>query len=110
MNVVWSQYVQGINTLYFSRKLRFDDLFAAQYTSFFQLDAGKNLKFLEIGCGPGALAGALQDLGNIPAVIFVEDAVLNFLRSLNVEHRKNMALLSVPFGGIIVPDFPVRAA
>ena len=60
MNVVWSQYVQGINTLYFSRKLRFDDLFAAQYTSFFQLDAGKNLKFLEIGCGPGALAGALH--------------------------------------------------
>lgn len=60
MNVVWSQYIQGVNTLYFSHKLRFDDLFAAQYTTFFQFDAGKNLKFLEIGCGPGALAGALH--------------------------------------------------
>ena len=60
MNVIWSKYVQGTKTLYYSRKLRFDDLFAEQYKSLFHLDAGRNLKILEIGCGPGALAGALH--------------------------------------------------
>ena len=60
MNVIWSRYVQGIRTLYESRKLRFDDIFSAQYKNFFALDASKPLKILEIGCGPGALAGALR--------------------------------------------------
>lgn len=60
MNVIWSQYVQGIRTLYDSRKLRFDDLFFGQYRPLFGLDAEKELKILEIGCGPGALAGALH--------------------------------------------------
>ncbi|MBQ8407350.1 MAG: methyltransferase domain-containing protein [Clostridia bacterium] len=60
MNVIWSKYVQGIKTLYCSRKLRFDDIFAAQYKSFFNLDESKPLKILEIGCGPGALASALH--------------------------------------------------
>ena len=31
MNTVWSDYVQSIGTLYFSRKLRFADAFRAQY-------------------------------------------------------------------------------
>lgn len=60
MNVIWSKYVQGINTLYYSRKLRFDDLFQQQYQQLFDLDNGRNLKILEIGCGPGALAGAIH--------------------------------------------------
>jgi len=60
MNVVWSKYVQGPGTLYYSRKLRFDDMFADQYKSIFDLDKEKELKILEIGCGPGALAGALH--------------------------------------------------
>lgn len=60
MNVIWSKYVQGANTLYYSRKLRFDDVFMEQYKSLFHLDEKKNLKILEIGCGPGALAGALR--------------------------------------------------
>ena len=60
MNVIWSKYVQGIKTLYYSRKLRFDDVFADQYRTFFDLDKTKPLKILEIGCGPGALAGALH--------------------------------------------------
>ncbi len=60
MNVIWSNFVQGINTLYSSRKLRFHDFFADQYKSFFKLDGDKPLKILEIGCGPGALAGALH--------------------------------------------------
>ena len=29
MNVIWSKYVQGVNTLYDTRKLRFHDMFAA---------------------------------------------------------------------------------
>lgn len=60
MNVIWSKYVQGAKTLYYSRKLRFDDMFAERYKTLFDLDENKNLKILEIGCGPGALAGALH--------------------------------------------------
>ena len=57
---VWSEHVQGVNTLYLSRKLRFDDLFFGQYQAVFDLDANAKLRILEIGCGPGALAEALR--------------------------------------------------
>ncbi len=60
MNLIWSQYVQGTGTLYYSRKLRFDDRFAPQYKGLFDLDETRPLRILEIGCGPGALAGALR--------------------------------------------------
>ena len=60
MNVIWSKYVQGTKTLYYSRKLRFDDMFAKQYKALFNLEQDRNIKILEIGCGPGALAGALH--------------------------------------------------
>lgn len=60
MSDIWSKYVQGTKTLYYTRKLRFDDMFAEQYKVLFDLDANKRLKILEIGCGPGALSGALH--------------------------------------------------
>ena len=60
MNNIWSGHVQGIMTLYLSRKLRFDDVFFAQYDHLFSLDHNKEMKILEIGCGPGALAEALH--------------------------------------------------
>lgn len=60
MNNIWSDHVQGIMTLYLSRKLRFDDVFFAQYDHLFSLDQNKEMKILEIGCGPGALAEALH--------------------------------------------------
>lgn len=59
-NNIWSKYVQGTKTLYYSRKLRFHDMFAQQYQTLFGVDERKNIKILEIGCGPGALAGALH--------------------------------------------------
>ena len=60
MNNIWSEHVQGIKTLYLSRKLRFDDAFFDQYDRLFHLDHDRELKILEIGCGPGALAESLH--------------------------------------------------
>lgn len=60
MNTIWSDHVQGIMTLYLSRKLRFDDMFFDQYKSLFNLDQSATLNILEIGCGPGALAESLR--------------------------------------------------
>ena len=60
MNNIWSENIQGIKTLYLSRKLRFDDFFREQYEELFSLDKSKKLKILEIGCGPGALAESLH--------------------------------------------------
>lgn len=47
-------------TLYLSRKLRFDDVFSEQYKKSFDLDENSDIKILEIGCGPGALAESLH--------------------------------------------------
>lgn len=60
MNTVWSEHVQGIMTLYLSRKLRFDDVFFEQYKNLFHLDQSAELRILEIGCGPGALAESMR--------------------------------------------------
>ncbi len=39
MNTTWSDYIQGIPTLYESRRLRFSDTFAPQFKALFALDA-----------------------------------------------------------------------
>ena len=59
-HTIWSDFIQGTRTLYTSRQLRFDDTFAQQYKDSFEIDASTNNKILEIGCGPGALCGALH--------------------------------------------------
>ena len=59
MNTDWSKHVQGIDTLYYSRKNRFDDAFCGQYKPLFGLDETSKIELLEIGCGPGALIEAL---------------------------------------------------
>ncbi len=59
MDTVWSRYVQGCMTLYSSRLLRFHDRFRERYTQLFALE-DRPLRILEVGCGPGALAGALH--------------------------------------------------
>ena len=60
INNFWSENVQGVRTLYLSRKLRFHDLFFGQYKKIFNLDENADLRILEIGCGPGALAESLH--------------------------------------------------
>ena len=60
MNEFWSDHVQGVMTLYLSRKLRFDDQFFEQYRQLFALNENADLQVLEIGCGPGALAESLR--------------------------------------------------
>ena len=91
MNVIWSKYVQGIQTLYASRNLRFDDRFSAQYKNFFRLDETKPLKILEIGCGPGALASALRRW--YPnAEITAIDRDSEFIRFAK-EHEKGVSFL-----------------
>ena len=60
MSNIWSKYIQGPKTLYCSRKLRFHDLFSSQFKQLFSLPNNQKIKILEIGCGPGALAGALH--------------------------------------------------
>lgn len=60
MSSIWSENVQGIMTLYLSRKLRFDDMFFEQYRKAFDLDENAALDILEVGCGPGALAQSLH--------------------------------------------------
>lgn len=91
MNYIWSQYIQGIKTLYYSRKLRFDDMFSEQYKRLFELDSSENNKILEIGCGPGALAEALcrwYPQADITAV----DRDSKFIRFAK-EHKKKIAFL-----------------
>lgn len=57
MNTIWSTYVQSVGTLYYSRALRFSDMFKSKYTDVFRID--DKTRLLEIGCGPGALAESL---------------------------------------------------
>lgn len=58
MNDFWSEYIQGAETLYRSRALRFCDHFAEKYKTAFDIEGRKRI--IEIGCGPGALAGSLS--------------------------------------------------
>ena len=59
MDTIWSRYVQGCMTLYSSRRLRFHDRFRHRFAELFALE-DRPLRILEVGCGPGALAGALH--------------------------------------------------
>ena len=58
MNTTWSDCIQGIDTLYLTRMLRFSDVFREKYQKAFQIDGRKDI--LEIGCGPGALCQSLN--------------------------------------------------
>lgn len=59
MNTNWSDYVQGVGTLYLSRMLRFSDQHRQAYMQAFDLDGARRLRMLELGCGPGALTQSL---------------------------------------------------
>lgn len=59
MNTIWSEHIQGTETLYYSRKNRFSDAFRSQYKALFRLSDAESIDVLEIGCGPGALMESL---------------------------------------------------
>ena len=48
MNNIRSENVQGVMTLYLSRKLRFDDVFFEQYKQSFNIDGNVDMKILKI--------------------------------------------------------------
>lgn len=85
MNTIWSNKIQGIDTLFYSRQLRFDDYFRNQYLALFNLDKKANLKILEIGCGPGALALSLAKwYPNAQIVAIDRDSnFINYAKKLN---------------------------
>ena len=58
MNTMWSSRIQTADMLYLSRSLRFADAFAGMYREALRLEGAEDI--LEIGCGPGALAQALN--------------------------------------------------
>lgn len=58
VNTTWSTCVQRPELLYFTRKIRFSDVFRDKYTEALKIDGRR--KILEIGCGPGALTQALH--------------------------------------------------
>lgn len=91
MNTIWSKFVQGTKTLYYSRKLRFDDIFSEQYKQLFALDAKQKLKILEIGCGPGALAGALHRWYHLAEITAV-DRDSEFIR-FGAEHESGVRFI-----------------
>ncbi len=55
----WSSLIQGPNTLYYSRKLRFSSHTKPDFMRAFCIDDLSCGCLLEIGCGPGALLEAL---------------------------------------------------
>lgn len=58
MNTIWSTYLQKIGTLYFTRSLRFSDVFKESYLKTFDINDKQSI--LDIGCGPGALTKSLS--------------------------------------------------
>ena len=77
--------------MYYSRKVRFDDVFVKQYQELFQLDREKPLRILEIGCGPGALAGALHHWYPNAEIVGIDrdSAFIQFAQ----EHEKGIAFM-----------------
>ena len=59
-NTAWSDRVQGIDTLYYSRELRFSEPFGARFREVLPLTPDETGALLEVGCGPGALCQALH--------------------------------------------------
>ena len=98
MNTIWSKYIQGAKTLYYSRKLRFDDKFSNEYKELFGLDETKQLKILEIGCGSGALAGSLARWYPTAEIIAI-DRDGEFIRFAK-EHEKGVTFIEADIAAL----------
>ena len=98
MNTLWSKFIQGAKTLYYSRKLRFDDKFASEYKELFGLDETKQLKILEIGCGSGALAGSLARWYQNAEIIAI-DRDGEFIRFAK-EHEKGVTFIEADIAAL----------
>ena len=98
MKTIWSKYIQGAKTLYYSRKLRFDDKFAKEYKELFGLDETNQLKILEIGCGSGALAGFLARWYPNAEIIAI-DRDGEFIRFAK-EHEKSVTFIEADIAAL----------
>lgn len=98
MNTIWSEFIQGAKTLYYSRKLRFDDRFANRYKALFDLDKQNKLNILEIGCGSGALAGTLARWYPNAEVIAI-DRDGEFIRFAK-EHEKGVTFIEADIAAL----------
>ena len=102
MNTLWSDCIQGVQTLYLSRALRFDDRFAPRFLPLLSLDPTRPMDMLEVGCGPGALCGALARWYPLARVtgLDLDDGFLRFAR----EHVSGASFVSGDATALPFPD------
>ncbi|ERJ11524.1 class I SAM-dependent methyltransferase [Haloplasma contractile] len=94
MNKVWSEEIQGINTLDLSRELRFRDDRKDLFLTL--LGITSELTVVDIGCGPGTLTRKLSKwLGPNATIIGIDRDInfINYAREKADKHHENITYI-----------------